>query len=228
MNETLLEHAFDMIRKPTPQKALDLDRLIRESETAEDVEMREQLWRASEYTRQAIEDRYNPEPYDLETLAQLPEDTLGGAFARHMIKNQLDPAFYEDVEATNDSLYARQRLYQTHDILHCLLGYSTSVLGETGITGFYFGQQDRYHPEGGGALMIHSVIQQSAVFLNRALTDPEDARLQIRAFIEGYNRGYTAKPFLSCRLEEMWEQPIAEVREQLGIVARAHEGDPAR
>lgn len=224
MNEKLLEHAFDMVRKPTPQKALDLDRHIRDAQTPEDVEAQERLWRASEYTRQAIEDRYRPEPYDLAELAQLPKDTLGGAFVRHMNQYQLDPAFYEDVEVTSDALYVRQRIYQTHDIMHCLLDYSTSTLDETGITGFYFGQQDRYHPDGGGVLMFHSVIQESAVFLHAALTDPENARFQVRAFVEGYTRGCAAKPFLSFRLEELWEQPIVRVREQLGIVPRTGRG----
>lgn len=85
-NDRLLEHAFDMARHPTPQNALDLDRLLRESATPEDIEGQAKLWRASEYTRQALIDRYQPGPYDLVDLAQLPEDTLGGAFARHMKK----------------------------------------------------------------------------------------------------------------------------------------------
>ena len=127
MNEPLLEHAFQMVREPTPQNALDLDRLIRESETAEQAEANEHLWRVSEYTRQAIADRYNPNAYDLAELARLSEGTLGGAFTQHMIKYQLDPVFFEDVAATSDALYVRQRVYQTHDIMHCLLDYSTSV-----------------------------------------------------------------------------------------------------
>lgn len=50
--------------------------------------------------------------------------------------------------------------------------------------------------------------------------DPEDGRRQFRAFIEGYTRGYAAKPFLSFRLEEMFELRIDDVRSQLGITAR--------
>ncbi|MFJ9542422.1 Coq4 family protein [Streptomyces sp. NPDC101225] len=167
---------------------------------------------------------YQPAPHDLDALLMLPEGTLGHAYARHMRDNGLAPQFYEPVEVTSDALYMRDRLMQTHDLVHTLTGYDTSILDETAITGFYFGQQDRYHPDGGGILMIHSVIQESAVFLHAALKNPEDARLQIRAFIEGYSRGYAAKPFLSFRLEELFDQPIEAVRESIGIVPRAVPG----
>jgi ubiquinone biosynthesis protein Coq4 len=225
MNEQLLEHAFDMARRPTPDKALELERLIREGQTPEERLAQEELWRTSEYTRQALEDRYEPAPYDLGELARLPADCLGGAYARHMIASNLTPAFYESVAATTDSLFVRKRLFETHDIMHVLLGYSTSVLDETGITGFYFGQQDRYHPPGGGVLMVHSVIQESAVFMHAALTDPEGARRQVRAFITGYGAGFAARPFLSFRLEQLWDQPLAAVRKQLGL---PEQPDPGR
>jgi ubiquinone biosynthesis protein Coq4 len=220
MNEQLLEHSFGMVRRPTPDNALELERLIREAQAPEEMAAQEELWRTSEYTSQAIKDRYHPEPYDLAELARLPADSLGGAYGRHMIACNLSPAFYESIEATTDSLFVRMRIFETHDIMHVLLGYSTSVLDETEITGFYFGQQDRYHPPGGGVLMVHSVIQESAVFMHAALTAPEDARRQVRAFITGYGRGYAARPFLSFRLEEMWEQPLTAVRAQLALPER--------
>ena len=137
-----------------------------------------------------------------------------------MLSNNLSPDFYEIVPATNDSLYIRNRLFQTHDIIHVLCEFTTSALDETGVTGFYFGQQDRYHGAGGGLLMQHSIIQQGAVFLHAGIHDPEDGRQQFRAFIDGYTRGYAARPFLSFRLEEMFPLRIDDVRAQLGIVAR--------
>ena len=75
--------------------------------------------------------------------------------------------------------------------------------------------------------MVHSVIQESAVFMHAALTDPEDARRQVRAFITGYGRGYAARPFLSFRLEEeMWDQPLTAVGEQLALLPSPTPGVP--
>ena len=42
-----------------------------------------------------------------------------------------------------------------------------------------------------------------------------------RAFIDGFNRGHAAKPFLSFRLEEMFRLPIDEVRQRIGIKPRS-------
>src|SRR6201986_920440 len=109
MNEQLLEQAFGMVRQPAPDKALELERLIRQAQTPEEMAAQEELWRTSEYTKQGIKDHYQPEPYDLAELARLPADSLGGAYGRHMIACNLSPAFYESVEVTTDSLFVRKR-----------------------------------------------------------------------------------------------------------------------
>ena len=57
MNEQLLNHAFSMVRRPTPDNALELERLIREAQTPEEIAAQEAVWRTSEYTSQAIKDR---------------------------------------------------------------------------------------------------------------------------------------------------------------------------
>jgi ubiquinone biosynthesis protein COQ4 len=217
MDDQLLDHALTMVREPTVQATLDLERLIREADTPELAAEKTMLWQASEYTRQALTDRYRPNPYQPEQLAALPAGTLGGAYGRHMLRHHLSPNFYEQLDTTDDALYLRARMFETHDLMHVICGYDTSVLGETGISGFYFGQQDRYHGPGGGQLMVHTIIQQCAVFMHLALTDPEDARLQIRAFIDGYQRGRQAEPFLAYRLEDMWSTPLDRVRQLLHI-----------
>jgi ubiquinone biosynthesis protein Coq4 len=217
----LEEFALDFARRPTVAKALDLDRVLRESETSELAAAKNAAWAESEYTRAALADRYEPKPYDLRELADMPSRTLGHAYGTHMLQNGLSPDFYERTDTTSDPDYIRNRIYQTHDIVHVLCGYTTSTLDESGVTGFYFGQQDRYHGPGGGLLMQHSIIQQGAVFLHAGVHDPEHGRLQVRAFIDGYNRGYAAEPFLSYRLEEMFELPIEDVRRQIGITPRA-------
>ena len=217
----LEEFALDFARKPTVAKALELEEVLREATSQELAAAKDAAWAHSEYTRAALADRYEPGPHDLRELASLAPGTLGYVYGNHMLENNLSPDFYQSIETTSDAAWIRNRLYQTHDIVHVLCGYTTSVLDETGVTGFYFGQQDRYHGASGGLLMQHSMIQQGAIFLHAGVYDPEDGRLQFRAFIDGYNRGYAAKPFLSFRLEEMFGLPIDEVRQRIGIKPRS-------
>lgn len=218
MEQRVLDHALSMIQQPTPEKAMDLDRILRESRAGRTDS--DSAWRRSEYTAEAVRRRYQPEPCDVSELARLPESTLGGAYGRHMLKYGLTQDFYPEVAPVDDALYIRQRLYQTHDIMHTLLGYSTSVADETGITGFCLGQQDRYLAPDAADAMTHGIVQESTVLLHHALTDPSIARQHLRNLAEGYFRGRSAKPFLSFDLEEMWHRPIADVRADLGITAR--------
>lgn len=217
----LEDFALEFARQPTVAKALDLEKTLRDARSPDDEAAIETAWRDSEYTRDALADRYEPKPYDLHELADLPRGTLGHAYGTHMLANGLRPDFYESLEATSDAIYIRNRIYQTHDIVHVLCGYTTSTLDESGVTGFYFGQQDRYHGAGGGLLMQHSMIQQGAVFLHAGVHDPADGRLQIRSFIDKYNRGYGARPFLSFHLEDMFAVPLEDVRRRIGIRPRA-------
>ncbi|MGI6873398.1 MULTISPECIES: Coq4 family protein [Amycolatopsis] len=223
MDHRVLGHALTMIDRPTPEKAMELDRILRDAQSEKDHERIENMWRGSEYAAEALRSRYQPKPCDITGLARMPEDTLGGAYGRHMTRHGLRQDFYPEVPPSDDTLYLRQRIYQTHDIMHTLLGYSTSVADETGITGFYLGQQDRYLPAEGGLAMIHSVIQESTVLLHHVLADPEQARRHLHELATGFARGRAAKPFLSFALEEMWERPIADVRADLGITPRTME-----
>ena len=134
-----------------------------------------------------------------------------------MIAGNLSPAFYEPVEAVTDSFFVRKRLFETHDIVHVLLGYSTSVLDETGITGFYFGQQDRYHPPGGGVLMVHGVIQESAVFMHAALTDPEDCPAANASVHHRLRPRLRRQTVLVFPPRGDVDQPLAAVRAQLAL-----------
>ena len=218
---TLEEYALDFARQPSVEKALGLERLLRELDDPALEAAKSRAWARSEYTSAALADRYEPKPFDLEELARLPGGTLGHVYGTHMLENNLRPDFYDSIETTSDTTYIRNRLFQTHDIVHVLCGYTTSALDESGVTGFYFGQQDHYHAAGDGILMQHSIIQQGAVFLHAGIHDPEDGRLHMRAFIDGYNRGFEAKPFLSFHLEEMFELPIDQVRQRIGISPRA-------
>ena len=87
--------------------------------------------------RQMLEERYLSPVPDLESLAKLPEGSLGRAFETYMTENDLDPVLLREsafIEAHKkqgeDAGYLSERGFQLHDMFHVLTGFDTSPLGE--------------------------------------------------------------------------------------------------
>jgi ubiquinone biosynthesis protein Coq4/drug/metabolite transporter (DMT)-like permease len=152
--------------------------------------------------------RFRAEAYDVEALARMPGETLGGAYGRHMKANGLRPDYYEDVAPRHRMHYLRLRIRQTHDIWHVLTGYGTDEFGEVGIQGFYAAQ----FPNGqaaiiGAAAILKSVLRGRFGELARHLD----------AFCEGYVAGKRAESLLETRWEELWGENLEALRRRYGI-----------
>ncbi|NJN23330.1 MAG: hypothetical protein HC810_01565 [Acaryochloridaceae cyanobacterium RL_2_7] len=78
---------------------------------------------------------------DLEALRQLPEGTLGHAYAQHMQENGIYPLVISpDLQAEAHQDPFALRYTATHDIFHVLLGFDTSYAGEMGVFAFTVAQ----------------------------------------------------------------------------------------
>jgi len=162
----------------------------------------------------ALEDmwrtRYCPARYDLDELLELPPETLGGAYARHMRARGLRPDFYDEVEPRHRLHYLRLRLRQTHDVWHVLTGYDTDPVGELGLQGFYFSQVTN-----GQSILIFAggLIRCLLTGSYRLLED------YVRVFAEGYRNGQQAHTLLAVRWEELWREPLIDLRQRFGVAA---------
>src|SRR5512138_3367021 len=69
---------------------------------------------------------------DLDALAQLPEGTLGRAYADFLRSRNLTPDVFETPPQLTDpkAVYVVQRLRQTHDLWHVVTGYATDAASE--------------------------------------------------------------------------------------------------
>src|SRR5690606_22416804 len=83
------------------------------------------------------------EHVDYDHLRQLPETTLGGAYARHLDVNGIT-ADYQAAATRHvddpDIAYLMRRFRQTHDIWHTLLGLGIAGHEEVIIHSFSYGQ----------------------------------------------------------------------------------------
>jgi ubiquinone biosynthesis protein COQ4 len=163
--------------------------------------------KSDQQTAQAIEERYIPEKPNLETLLQLPVDSLGYQYASHLISHGFDPNFYRaiDVHSEVDYLLLRQR--QTHDIWHIITGFGIDPMGEIQLKAFEWSQSRR----------PMALVLVLGGFFATLIKSPRSLTTFCQRIIDAYHLGKTAKPLLSCRWEKEWSRTIADWRNELGI-----------
>ena len=147
---------------------------------------------------------------DLEALARLPDGTFGREYARFLAANRLHPIVPTD--RVDPELVARNaftvRYAIIHDMVHVITGFDVTWAGEAGVWAFVGVQR-------------YSLTFRIASFL-ALLVAPFRSPLRLRqvwrAWMRGRAMGRRARLLLTERLEERFEQRLADVRAELGVV----------
>ena len=156
---------------------------------------------------QMIDSGYMPKKPNLNDLAQMPEGSFGKEVYNHMAKNNINFDLFPDEEPELPIEYFSQRMYWDHDLWHVLLNYHTDVADELALQAFNVAQLRTPF----GAMIISGGI------LNLLRKDPLAAADAVGRVADGYQRGKKAKFLLGLKLHEMFERPLAEVRELAGV-----------
>ncbi len=147
---------------------------------------------------------------DRESLLALPAGTLGRTYGEFMSREQISADGL--VEASEDWLrldipadrrWFADRLRDTHDLWHVVTGYGRDLIGEASLLAFTYAQT-----RNPGIGFIVAVAYSKARGINRP------ARRLLR---EGYRRGRRAAWLPGVEWEALLAQPLARVREQLGV-----------
>jgi ubiquinone biosynthesis protein COQ4 len=156
-----------------------------------------------------LAERYEAPAYTLEDLAKYEPNTLGYAYYRHMMDNNLKLDYYPTIEVVDDFSYIHSRLSQTHDIWHVVSGFGTDVVGELGLQGYYLGQSN--NDEFFAMTLISAGCLYAALKEQRIMSD------MIQAIGAGFNLGKAAKSFHPAHWEEMWDRPLADIRAEFNV-----------
>jgi ubiquinone biosynthesis protein COQ4 len=146
---------------------------------------------------------------DLAQLATLPSGTFGRAYAEFMSHNGLSPLVLTD--EIGPELRAANafgiRLASTHDLVHVLSGFDTSWPGEMGVYAVQFAQRwSRLSWWLGAATwLVYPLLTGFRIGALRA------------AWARGVAIGEAAPFLLGERLEDRFEESLAEVRRSYGI-----------
>ncbi|NES95137.1 MAG: hypothetical protein F6K32_07865 [Desertifilum sp. SIO1I2] len=154
-----------------------------------------------------FQEGYNPR-YSLEELSEMPVNTLGYSYAKHMHDRQLKVLEYNGNESDRYQFFFK-RLRQTHDILHAVTGFNTDNLGEIGLEGFYLAQA-----------MLPNVYYLMMARMSHILLDDKifEGQSYLESLLKGFLMGKNAEKVLGLRWEEMWFNDIQLLRKKLNIV----------
>ena len=140
---------------------------------------------------------------DFSALAKLPEDTLGGAYARFMRDNGLTPDIFHCEGGLTAQGYFIKRMRQTHDVWHAATGIGPDIPGELELQAFTLAQL--WAPSM-VILVLGGMVR--SLFLHPT---------GIPRAIRGFFRGLFARTLTDVPWEELWERPLSEVRAQLRL-----------
>jgi len=141
---------------------------------------------------------------DYDYLRSLPATTLGGAYARHLDNNGLS-ADYQAAATRHvddpDMAYLMRRFRQTHDVWHVLLGLGIPGHEEVIIHWFTYGQL---------RLPVSAMIMALGTMKHIVLERRWGALRH--SMLEAYRAGRDAEPLLSVFWEDLWAEPLDEIR----------------
>jgi ubiquinone biosynthesis protein COQ4 len=145
-----------------------------------------------------------------DALLALPAGSLGRTYGEFMSREQISADglvdasenwLREDLPA--DRRWFADRLRDTHDLWHVVTGYGRDLVGEASLLAFTYAQTRN---PGIGFIV--------AVAYLKARGESRPVRRLLRA---GYRRGRNAAWLPGVEWEALLDQPLARVREQLGV-----------
>jgi ubiquinone biosynthesis protein COQ4 len=163
-----------------------------------------------------LEEFWTAVEYDLSDLIAMPPKSLGRALGIYLLLMTKDQAAIHGVPAPkrfpikhpiDPKLYTRDRMRQTHDIVHMLTNFNTSQEGEIGLQAFYLAQRN-------SPLSPLQIMQTIGNFWARKV-----GKDYLSAITEGLEMGVQAKPYIALQIiEERFTHDIEEIRTDMNIV----------
>lgn len=144
---------------------------------------------------------------NLQQLHSLSKDTLGYAYAEHMLSNGLEPIPTRVVN--NDYDYLIVHLTETHDIWHVVINADTTMAGEIKLHAFVAAQlqMSRFY-----------LAMLAKNLLKTAVEDLDLAPMHMDAMTQGWLMGKQAQPLFGIAWNRLWAIPLSQLQAQWNIL----------
>lgn len=203
--ELALESFLNMVKAPDG----DFDAIDRLSSTLNDPDsLKIMVEFLSRYPqgKQAFLEHPRLGNVNLQQLHQLPQNTLGYAYADHMLRNGLMPLQANLVN--DDYQFLATHTTETHDLWHVVTGCNTNILGEIQLEAFYVAQL--YASRFWLALLTKNLLKA-------VVYDIEVANQYMDAIAQGWTMAKQTKPLFGIKWNTLWETSLQDVRNSLNI-----------
>jgi ubiquinone biosynthesis protein Coq4 len=162
---------------------------------------------ADRHFKALVDEGWRPGKIDLQNLQTLPEGSLGRCYADQLISQGITPdTLIDPTPITNAGEFVVHRIRETHDIVHVLTGFGLDGDSEIGLQGFNLAQN-------------RSPVAVMLIFgaMLSSLQNDEPLEPLLRALAHGFQMGLNADLVISRKLEEGWERPLKDWREELKL-----------
>jgi ubiquinone biosynthesis protein Coq4 len=150
-----------------------------------------------------------PPRHDLDFLSTLPENTFGWEYARFMRVNNFVIDWYPPMGEKSPLHFARNRMYQSHDLLHTITGFGSGSFNEMALQGFCAGQEI---PNA----TTMSTIAAAALNLLRD-NSPQRSSKFLDYLLTGYQMGKDADKIVFYNWEDYFQEDINDLRKRLKV-----------
>ena len=187
-----------------------LDSVFAVADSVKDGPLGEQALRhllSDRHFKALIDEKWRPDRIDLQNLQTLPEGSLGRCYADQLISQGITPdALIDPTPVTNANEFVVHRVRETHDIVHVLTGFGLDGDSEIGLQGFNLAQN-------------RSPVAVMLIFgaMLSSLQNDEPLEPLLRALAHGFQMGLNADLVIGRKLEEGWERPLDDWREELKL-----------
>jgi ubiquinone biosynthesis protein COQ4 len=184
----------------------EIDRLLAASSDQKSLYLTVQYLSQYPHSKMSLANRLPLGKIDLNTLHQLPTDTLGYHYADHMLSNHLQHLAVQP--ATSEYEFIDIHIRETHDIWHVVTGSPINMLGEIQLQAFCIAQLQ---------LSRFWMALLTKNLLKSLIYDIEVADKYMTALTNGWMMGKTAECLFGVDWSSLWETPIEQVRSSLNI-----------
>ncbi len=165
--------------------------------------------------------RWYAEPFSLKQLEGYAPGTVGAAYLRFMVDNDLVEKLAVGYKELTEEFAADGKLdrmpdvirykvlrgYQTHDLHHVLTGHAATPFDELALQAFGLAQSD--YP--------YAAMTLATILNHATLVDPWLIKPAMDAITEGWAYGRRAKNIQFVAFEKMLDRPLADVRAEYGL-----------